>query len=715
MPVATKPKTRLFGPETPPGYAQDRAALAPATAPTGSPYGGLPAKAPLTQQSIGLAPPTLGTGMPSSSANDMAGRALGGVMNWNNRIGAQNRSQVGNAIQHTVDWNNRIGAQNRAQVANAIEGSQRLGGMAANGVNQANPTAPTTTMRSPSDTALGLASAAQGAGNAIGTAMSNGLNQVSPNAPVTTMRSPSEAAYGLVSGIGHNVAGLFGGAPSNSAAASPVPQRPPGPTPYGSPSGDFSVAPLEHRPGGGPLKFRGDSDMFDTEPGWNRPWNPTAPLKGISTPEAQVQQQAPPQQFAPPPSGVPFGPAVPPGGLHTPTLNSLGIGSDPNANMRNNLLAMQQQNKAVQQRMNANGPSYIQRQLAAQATPPPPPNLIGNLGLTAPPPAAQPLGGYAANQAGFDARMKAENPLGNFGGTLPVRGADGRVAFADGPMKDLGQKPQFGKDSGASYRFTSVDGPNGTQYIGNNTPEQQKARELFDSRRGGLAQRQSDYQARQAGERSERSSGVLAAAQARGANRAENVRLKRGQLSFDERLAMQDPQSAALKADANGRLGLAREQGAARIAAQKDTLAAQERMNEANNKTRLGIAQSNAAAKNPVEEKPKPYSDSDYKQMDPKEAAGHMIANGIPPAEVNRRMTAITGVDHNWVQQPNGPGLFTGAKPAQPVVTPPVGSPNRAKMAGGMQLPSNRSVFSKEYEKTQKRLDDPRLVSRSPK
>jgi len=297
---------------------------------------------------------------------------------------------------------------------------------------------------------------------------------------------------------------------------------------------------------------------------------------------------------------------------------------------------------------------------------PSPPNMIGSLGLTAPPPAAQPLGGYASNQAGFDARMKAENTLGNFGGTLPVRGADGRVAFADGPMKDLGQKPQFGKDSGASYRFTGketgeidpVTGKMGMQYIGNNTPEQQKARETFDARRGGLEARKAAYEGRQSSERSERSAGVLANAQARKEGRAEKVRIQKGRLTFDERLAMQDPQSAALKADANGRLGLAREQGAARIAAQKDTLAAQERMATANNASREKIAGLGLAKANGTDANGKPIDNRTPAQKIA-EAPKPEDLQGKSPAEQEVLLDGLPkDTKERLIREANKPGLI---------------------------------------------------------
>jgi len=218
------------------------------------------------------------------------------------------------------------------------------------------------------------------------------------------------------------------------------------------------------------------------------------------------------------------------------------------------------------------------------------------------------------------------------------RPAGGYQAPAPQPEYDFGIQPsgrfqpgqRIGPDNYSSLDRQNIDA----------------ARQLFDARRGGPEQRRKDYEDRRAGEAKERSAGVLAAAQARGANRAENVRLRRGQLSFDERLAMQDPQAAAQKAYGQGQLGLAKEQGAARIAAQKETLAAQERMAKERNASQervagLGLAKANGTDANGKlidprtdAEKITGANSSDYTEMTPQERERAMA--DLPPETRDR-------------------------------------------------------------------------------
>lgn len=254
-------------------------------------------------------------------------------------------------------------------------------------------------------------------------------------------------------------------------------------------------------------------------------------------------------------------------------------------------------------------PTYIQQQLAATAPPQSPGIGLATAQPSSPP--QQPLMNFPATQGQFNQGMQRENPMGAlFGGALPVRGPNGRPTFASGPERDMSQKLQFGKDSGASQRFATINSdpnnPLAGQHVGYKTKETEAAKALFNARRGGPEKRQEAYQGRVASEAKERAGGVLAAATKRGEDRAEKVRLQKGRLTFDERLAMQDHQAAAQKAYGQGQLGLAKEQGAARISADAARTAAAERMakdkNASNEKIAgLGLAK---AGVDPVTGKP---------------------------------------------------------------------------------------------------------------
>jgi len=274
-------------------------------------------------------------------------------------------------------------------------------------------------------------------------------------------------------------------------------------------------------------------------------------------------------------------------------------------------------------------------------------------GFNAPP---TPLGGYAGSAVGFAQRMGQENPNNLFGGTLPVRGADGKVAFADGPMRDFGMQ-----SSGKFFMPGDPEGKPGMRKGGYSTLDFQAmsdAKKLFDARRGGPEQRRKDYEARQAGEAKERSAGVLAAAQARGANRADAVRLKRGQLSFDERLAMQDPQAAAQRKVGEGQVASSKELGLARIAAQKEAIAAQEREGKANRENRKEIA-SLGLAKQGIDPETGKQADQRTTAEKIKDAPDPADLRGRPGAEQKELVKDLPpATQERILREANKPSLF---------------------------------------------------------
>lgn len=196
-------------------------------------------------------------------------------------------------------------------------------------------------------------------------------------------------------------------------------------------------------------------------------------------------------------------------------------------------------------------------------------------------------GGYAKDQAEFDQRMKSENPGGAFGGTLPVKGADGRVTFADGPMKrfEIPISDTFKKD--ATGKIEKKGG-----YSEADLKVQADAKATFDARRGGTKQRQEDYQQRVEDNRSARQQNT----QFRAERKADSRAVRQNGLSFGERLAASDP-----RADASRRVGEAQVAAAAsrdRTSDQyrRDALAEQGRQADERNKTAAQAARDRISA-----------------------------------------------------------------------------------------------------------------------
>lgn len=162
-------------------------------------------------------------------------------------------------------------------------------------------------------------------------------------------------------------------------------------------------------------------------------------------------------------------------------------------------------------------------------------------------PMRQPGLGYApTTQGGYDSQMQTQNPGGRFfGGALPAMNDQGQPGFYGPPA----QAPAAGNYSMPQGRFIGglrayTDGSNLTR-ISEGDPEyakMQAAQTMFDARRGGLLQRQQDYQARTTADMAGRRAGV--AANAYNKSQARKTRLGIGDPT-DMGLRM-NPEIAAL-------------------------------------------------------------------------------------------------------------------------------------------------------------------------
>jgi len=369
--------------------------------------------------------------------------------------------------------------------------------------------------------------------------------------------------------------------------------------------------------------------------------------------------------------------------------------------------AMRDQNAAIAAR--PQGPSYIQRQLAEQGIPQR--QASGSTPLPfekGPAPKAIPLGGYAKDQTEFDARMKSENGARAFGGTLPVRGADGKPTFADGPMKDFGMKPSGQFETDANGRTTKKGG-----YSSMELQAQADAKATFDARRGGLEARKAAYEARNApGARAmqarDNPTPRQINSQGRAQARSENRRYQQGKLTMGERLAFANPDAASRTALGKAQIDANNQRAGSQDQFRLAQLQQQEQNNIRNNETARANSQDRlqgqyAAGGMTPPAKPgeapapaKPATPGDVKLM-PKADGYAALKEQHGPEAANRMMNEIHGTnDWNYEQYPNGPTAMTGLIDGMtggngyrvpPQAPPPAGSPNRARMGGGMQLP----------------------------
>lgn len=174
------------------------------------------------------------------------------------------------------------------------------------------------------------------------------------------------------------------------------------------------------------------------------------------------------------------------------------------------------------------------------------------------PTGAQPLGGYATSQGEFNSRMQQENQARAFGGTLPVRGADGRVTFADGPMRTFG--PQRLSPGEKGYLRPNTDQQQRAAAALASNAQSSEARDAYRARNayrkdlltpeGRIAGRGNAYELAQA--------------------RKESRQLNKGVLTFEQRLAAANPAADAQRAYGEGALGLAKSQMEQRAAEAKD-------------------------------------------------------------------------------------------------------------------------------------------------
>ena len=245
---------------------------------------------------------------------------------------------------------------------------------------------------------------------------------------------------------------------------------------------------------------------------------------------------------------------------------------------------MRDQNAAIAAR--PQGPSYIQRQLAEQGMPQRPANGSTPLPFEkGPTPTAKPLGGYAKNDADFGSRMVGENRFGNFGGTLPVKGADGKPTFADGPMKDFGMKPSGQFETDANGRTTKKGG-----YSSMELQAQADAKATFDARRGGLEARKAAYEARNApGARAmqarDNPTPRQINSQGRAQARSENRRYQQGKLTMGERLAFANPDAASRTALGKAQIDANNQRASSQDQFRLAQLQQQEQNNIRNNET----------------------------------------------------------------------------------------------------------------------------------
>jgi len=367
--------------------------------------------------------------------------------------------------------------------------------------------------------------------------------------------------------------------------------------------------------------------------------------------------------------------------------------------------AMRDQNAAIAAR--PQGPSYIQRQLAEQGIPQQSANGSTPLPFEkGPAPKAQPLGGFAKNDTDFGSRMVGENRYGNFGGTLPVKGPDGKVTFADGPMKDFGMKPSGQFETDANGRTTKKGG-----YSSMELQAQADAKATFDNRRGGLEARKAAYEARNApGARAMQARDDPTPrqinSQERAQARSENRRYRQGKLTMGERLAFADPESASRTALGKAQIDANNQRAGSQDQFRLAQLQQQEQNNIRNNQTARENSQDRlqgqyaaggmAPPAKPGEAPAKPATPGDVKLM-PKADGYAALKEQHGPEAANRMMNEIHGTnDWNYEQYPNGPTAMTGLIDGMtggngyrvpPQAPPPAGSPNRARMGGGMQLP----------------------------
>lgn len=304
-----------------------------------------------------------------------------------------------------------------------------------------------------------------------------------------------------------------------------------------------------------------------------------------------------------------------------------------------------------------------------------------------------PLGlGYANSQADYDARMAQDNPGGrSFGGALPTK-INGRVQFVDGPMKDFGEqrKLPIGDSPGSPTKYYKND--NGQIVRGNlftkeDAAKADAAKKMFDDRRGGLAARQAAYEERTKA-RGGRGAMISEARQEQAKARMERLRMG-SRLSIDEANRLYRPEIGAQKEIAKSQLGLADAQRQSTDEFRKAQLAQQAQNIKDTNASRERIAQTNAGARQDRPDQVKPYTFKDFRNISKEEARAQAERQGMGPAEFNDMMNSIHGTqNHNYWENPGGPGFFTGTTPAvtQPRVPEP-GAPNRARMGGGMQLP----------------------------
>jgi len=640
-------------------------------------------------------------------------------------------------VRAELSGNSAVGAQNRAQVANAARAVGRVPQAMASGLNQANPGAPTTPLRSPSEVAGGLAAGVQGAGGAVGGVMASGLNQVNPNAPVTSRgandlagamlqhgaqnsiaagQGPANVrpSTGIGANFGANLQGRLDGTigsrasggtpPPPSGLIGPAPARATNGRPDFPQLGGLSENPTAAPMGGG-MQIPSAVQPQPLTPPVPRPDFPQLSQAPYSAPSgaSMVPGPAYPAPPAPAPTSTPqVAPAPQPpadGRVQAvnPQLSGLAAGIN----------AMRDQNAAIAAR--PQGPSYIQRQLAEQGIPQQSANGSTPLPFEkGPAPKAQPLGGFAKNDTDFGSRMVGENRYGNFGGTLPVKGPDGKVTFADGPMKDFGMKPSGQFETDANGRTTKKGG-----YSSMELQAQADAKATFDNRRGGLEARKAAYEARNApGARAmqarDNPTPRQINSQERAQARSENRRYRQGKLTMGERLAFADPESASRTALGKAQIDANNQRAGSQDQFRLAQLQQQEQNNIRNNQTARENSQDRlqgqyAAGGMAPPAKPgeapapaKPATPGDVKLM-PK-ADGYATLREQHGAEAaNRMMNEIHGTrDWNYEQYPNGPTilndignwLFSGGEQGNAPQTPPAGSPNRARAGGGMQLPN---------------------------
>ena len=318
------------------------------------------------------------------------------------------------------------------------------------------------------------------------------------------------------------------------------------------------------------------------------------------------------------------------------------------------------------------------------------------------PPKAQPLGGFAGNDKEFNMRMENENRNGAlFGRTLPVRGPDGRVAFADGPMKDFGMKNSGQFETDANGRTTKKGGYSSTEL-----QAQADAKATFDNRRGGLAARRADYESRTASKAADRKSNV----QSQAFTRSEARRERMGRLNPAESLARKDPKAAAQRAIGEAQVGANAARDKATDATNRERIASGERLAGARDKVALQVSKDRIAAAaaangqplpadpsaSPASPAPSPYNDNDYRALGKPDAVAHMIEQGMTPSQINDSMNRIHGTANiNYYQNPNGRAGFAGGASAE-VPLPPQKGPD-GKVVPAKKPKNPAQIASERY------------------